>query len=593
MKKIFLLIALTALYISTFAQFGGGSGTEEDPYRIYTKEHFEEFATENNSMNYEMYGDFSGIHLRLMNNITDTVKIMPSSNPNSDFNGSFHGGGYSINIFPNSTIFQTVFNSIGTNGYIDSLKIVGTPYHFSSLVYTNYGTISHCICDVTIIHPIAQADYRSGIANTNYGIIEHCVNLTNFTNAILPEINYWDCTVFSGICYMNVGIIKYCKNKGNVSSKEALSAGIAIYNIDNGIIEMCINSGDNQALSVDPINVMTGGIACTTEGNAIIRNCVNTGNIVFSSIFPAGGIVYGASGNVNIINCLNLGNISGYCVDNNNERGAGIIGSSNDNTANIAYCLNLNKAGASAIVDTLLNFVSINATNNYYDKQTCLSKGINNEDISGSAEGKLTTQLTGTSPELQAMLGDGWSYAEGRYPIPLGLENDSMALVAATPVYLHFENEEDYNHVDSVSKNFTVGLENNVSWEEAFGRVSFNDENVQLLSIGYEILSVKLGNYSKKINIIIVDTEVSSPEILSNNEISIYPNPASEYLNIELNQHLSDEVQIYDISGKLLISKAINSNQTQINIADLEQGMYILNVLKSDRKIASLRFVKE
>ncbi|NLA25136.1 MAG: T9SS type A sorting domain-containing protein, partial [Bacteroidales bacterium] len=129
--------------------------------------------------------------------------------------------------------------------------------------------------------------------------------------------------------------------------------------------------------------------------------------------------------------------------------------------------------------------------------------------------------------------------------------------------------------------------------EEAFGRVSFNDENVQLLSIGYEVLSVKLGNYSKKINIIIVDTEVSNPEIASNPEISIYPNPASEYLNIELNQYLSDEVQIYDISGKLLISKAINSNHTQINIADLEQGMYILNVLKSDRKILSLRFVKE
>ncbi|NLA24560.1 MAG: T9SS type A sorting domain-containing protein, partial [Bacteroidales bacterium] len=129
--------------------------------------------------------------------------------------------------------------------------------------------------------------------------------------------------------------------------------------------------------------------------------------------------------------------------------------------------------------------------------------------------------------------------------------------------------------------------------EEAFGRVSFNDENVQLLSIGYEVLSVKLGNYSKKINIIIVDTEVSNPEIASNPEISVYPNPATEYLNIELNQHLSDEVQIYDISGKLLISKVINSNHTQINIADLEQGMYILNVLKSDRKIASLRFVKK
>ena len=56
----------------------------------------------------------------------------------------------------------------------------------------------------------------------------------------------------------------------------------------------------------------------------------------------------------------------------------------------------------------------------------CRSKEINGEDISGVAEGKLSTQLVGNSPELQAMLGNGWSYAEGRYPIPLSLENDSM-----------------------------------------------------------------------------------------------------------------------------------------------------------------------
>ena len=76
-----------------------------------------------------------------------------------------------------------------------------------------------------------------------------------------------------------------------------------------------------------------------------------------------------------------------------------------------------------------------------------------------------------------------------------------MALVAATPVYLHTESEEAYNHVDSVSKNFTVGIENNVSWDEISGHVSFSGENVTLLSIGQENLIVSLGNYSKIISV--------------------------------------------------------------------------------------------
>ena len=60
--------------VLTYAQFlGGGTGTESDPYRIYTLEHWNEFANEFNNGE-SAYGDFSGIHLRLMNDITDTIR---------------------------------------------------------------------------------------------------------------------------------------------------------------------------------------------------------------------------------------------------------------------------------------------------------------------------------------------------------------------------------------------------------------------------------------------------------------------------------------------------------------------------------------
>jgi hypothetical protein len=150
MQKLLLSISIVLISGVAFAQFGGGSGTEEDPYLIFTKEHFEEFANEYNSLNFELYGDFSGIHLRLMNDITDTVKTTLHYLDQSEtgFNGYFHGGGYSINIAPESTS-SVLFGKIGENGYLDSLEIVGTPYHFTAMVYHNSGIIYSCIVMLT------------------------------------------------------------------------------------------------------------------------------------------------------------------------------------------------------------------------------------------------------------------------------------------------------------------------------------------------------------------------------------------------------------------------------------------------------------
>jgi len=255
--------------------------------------------------------------------------------------------------------------------------------------------------------------------------------------------------------------------------------------------------------------------------------------------------------------------------------------------------------GGGAIIDTCPES-TFSLVHNYYDKQMCLSKGVAGEDIPGSAEGKLTTQLTGTSPELQAMLGDGWSYAEGRYPIPLGLENDSLALVAATPVYLHFDSEEDYNHVDSVSKNFTVttGVSTGSTtvafdWDETNGRVSFSDENVTLLSVGIENLIVSLGDYSKNVKINIVDIETSVPTQTIENGITAYPNPAGEFINLNFNGINAERVDVYDITGKLLSTDNLSSEQTQIFTGNLNSGLYFIKVYDSNRNIATMRFIKQ
>ena len=57
-------------------------------------------------------------------------------------------------------------------------------------------------------------------------------------------------------------------------------------------------------------------------------------------------------------------------------------------------------------------------------------------------------------------------------------------------------------------------------------------------------------------------------------EFQIYPNPANEFINIESFSD-NDIVQIYDFTGKLILSSKVKS---QIDISALSSGMYVVKL---------------
>ncbi len=61
---------------------------------------------------------------------------------------------------------------------------------------------------------------------------------------------------------------------------------------------------------------------------------------------------------------------------------------------------------------------------------------------------------------------------------------------------------------------------------------------------------------------------------------SIYPNPASDYLSISMNTLNTDKqnIQLYDISGKLVLSRSITDKTIKMNIKHLENGVYIVKI---------------
>ncbi|MEH6535010.1 MAG: M28 family peptidase [Psychroserpens sp.] len=82
-------------------------------------------------------------------------------------------------------------------------------------------------------------------------------------------------------------------------------------------------------------------------------------------------------------------------------------------------------------------------------------------------------------------------------------------------------------------------------------------------------------------------------ESFLDDEVNVYPNPVKSNLNIETNSNIRDiDIQLYDVSGKLILNSSSSENITTLNIKKIPQGIYFLNI-KSSEKTGTYKVVKE
>lgn len=71
-------------------------------------------------------------------------------------------------------------------------------------------------------------------------------------------------------------------------------------------------------------------------------------------------------------------------------------------------------------------------------------------------------------------------------------------------------------------------------------------------------------------------------------DLTIYPNPATDYINILNVKTKVEKVVIFDLSGKQMLS----DNKQKINVSKLPSGVYLLSV-KTDSGIKNFKFIKQ
>lgn len=90
-----------------------------------------------------------------------------------------------------------------------------------------------------------------------------------------------------------------------------------------------------------------------------------------------------------------------------------------------------------------------------------------------------------------------------------------------------------------------------------------------------------------------IDRPLSTDSFFAQN-FAVYPNPADNVINISnKNNTTLNQVQVTDLNGRVV--KSVNVNgvaNTQINIGDLNAGVYFLKVTNS-QGVGTTKFIKK
>jgi len=313
------------------AAYGGGSGTETDPYLIYTAEQMNAIGANS--------GDWDS-HFVLTDDVnlaefTGTQFNIIADPYGNHFVGVFDGNDHTISNFtytaPDAN-FIGLFVCVGRGGEVGDLSMkdvsISGNRFTGGLVGMNFGTISNCV----IAGTISGKDDTGGLTGRNYGMISDCsaagsVQGEEDTGGLAGgNSGFSDGTISScyavasvdgndgtgGLVGNNSGTISNCYATGSVDGDSAIGG---LVGENQGLIYEGLISGCYATGPVSGYDLVGGLVGWNSRGT--ILDCYVTCSVEGDN--GIGGLV-GWNTRSTISNCYATG-----AVEGNNNTG-GIVG---------------------------------------------------------------------------------------------------------------------------------------------------------------------------------------------------------------------------------------------------------------------------
>lgn len=74
------------------------------------------------------------------------------------------------------------------------------------------------------------------------------------------------------------------------------------------------------------------------------------------------------------------------------------------------------------------------------------------------------------------------------------------------------------------------------------------------------------------------DTFTSVKETYKGPEFSLFPNPGDDLINLRFNESGNYQIQLLDVSGKLIYNQSLNGNRVQFDVSSVASGYYLIRV---------------
>lgn len=93
-------------------------------------------------------------------------------------------------------------------------------------------------------------------------------------------------------------------------------------------------------------------------------------------------------------------------------------------------------------------------------------------------------------------------------------------------------------------------------------------------------------------DVVFGDASVLNSDSFNLSNVSLFPNPVSNQLTINANVNI-ENVQIYNILGKQVLTKSLNERSASIDVSSLNSGIYILKYISYNNKFGVQKFIKK
>ncbi len=202
-----------------------------------------------------------------------------------------------------------------------------------------------------------------------------------------------------------------------------------------------------------------------------------------------------------------------------------------------------------------------------------------------------TVTVSNTHEDVTLYIGEGsqLSYGESELSVTgKGVQNfANVAKVEATPTYtFNVSSNVDEGSVNQSLKQleYLAGTEITLTAtpKEGFAFVGWSGadtSSVNPLTLAVDSNMLLVANFE----------EITGTTTIDEIEISVYPNPAKDMLYVK--GMTVKQAKVFTLSGKIIKAVAVHNNQ--INLSDIERGIYLLQVETTSNQLFNLKFVKE